>query len=195
ELGRLCQELLGTTSAARPAAEPLAENILFGDDNVVGPGVAVLQLKDCQANRLGRQGRHLRPGGHLLEWADAVLLKQHAEPVARTGGVGCDDRATAIASRLREPFAYGFVQIDIWPGADVGEVQWSPPTSIDHVIVGRIALELGQRCNGTLGKAGFPTVSVQIQAVRRHRTVRSATAGYVRALECQPRGVMLRDQL
>ena len=83
------------TPAARRPRQPVAQNILFGDDESIGRGKAVLDRQYDQSNRFLGEMAYLVPAGTKGGAGDSVVAQQSEDSLPRSVAVTGDNGMAA----------------------------------------------------------------------------------------------------
>ena len=104
EGGQFGEEGVRALAALLAADEPVAEDVLLGDDFQVGIGKAALERQDQRDRCAVGRGQGLLPafGQNGFQLARVAQNRGDARPAAC--GIGCDDR---LAARFRDAFEVG----------------------------------------------------------------------------------------
>ena len=174
EAGGLGQEVLGALAAARGADQPVAEDVLLGDDGEAGGLEAVLERPDgeAEAARLVGLAREVGGLGDRAGVGDAAVGEEAGEAFAGAGGVARDDDV-ALAAAVGDVGGEGAEEADLLLLALGGEVAADAPAGVDDAGAERLrqGAELVERA---AGGGGVPGGVVEVERGRGHRLVDGA---------------------
>ena len=169
--GDLLQERIGLPALAGRARQPVAENVLLGDDGEVGRLEAVLQRQDDRRGMAGSQPAHPGKAVDRLQLPHAVLAQHRHQPVPGACGVAGDQHAPSFGAFQPGMLAHRIERAGVRIGADIGEVPAPPTAAIDHPGGPRGRCERGQIPDPALGQAPVQLAAHQIELAWRQRLV------------------------
>ena len=189
----LGDEILVIGAAPRRPREPVAQNVLLGDERHVREAIAVLEREHGERGLAQRDRREIGPALDHGRIGYAMIAQQGSEALGRAQAVGGDERAAAMVALVEDVVAHGVEQIDALACPRLGEVAAGMRAGIDR---GRPALAGKRRELADVAalqeRIPLPVIEKKLlrldRAIRRRRGARGPA-------HVAPRGIEIGDLL